>query len=960
MTTRRERVILDLEDNLSAGLARNAVAATVLDKALNDLGGTSTKAGKDLDKTGESAERTGKRTRDAAPDIDRFSGRLKVLRDVAILLGPTIAPLGAATIPLLTGSLLAMGAAAGGIGASVLAIKGLGDGLKALDAYQLEPTAENLQALRIEMEKLGPAGAHFVKYLDSIESELKTLQTAAREGLLPGLEKGIDAALTRLPGVRKVIREMAEGVGELAETAGRDLAPGGDWDNFLRYLDTDGKRAVVTFGEAIGDIANGLADMLVAFAPLNRNFADGFSGMAEAFAQWAAGLGENDDFQDFIDYIRTNGPRAIDMLGELVTALAGIVEAAAPIGAVTLPIITKFLDLIGKLASSPLGGPFLAAVVGITAYSRAMDLATKSQDAFAKSKATGLLASPWPVAVVAALTVAVVGLSEAYGKAEEMSARWADAIEDGSFKMKDARAEIAAMEDDIRSDSLSEWVQNVFDPDVWAHNVDSVLGMSTEVDDLKNNLWQLRQEAKGHPAMWDLLGNSIGLTGDQLRVATGDAEAFTGALAELNGWLDKRQALRDYRASVRELSRTIRNGFTRQDLLNLDDIGRNIAQVASQIKDKDLRDSFLEKAQRQLEKIAQNGGPKAREEVGKVLAKLADLGLVTAEPKIKADKKEFDKGEAAVRKDMQQLDRLFSKTTIDANDDPFQLVTRGVFATLNRIPKRVDVTIAAHRIVDAGVGMVNDVIGGTGNDVNTGGGFDPRRGFGRGSADLGGITGAAKADLFNETLRVSQGLRGLRGELAKAERAVEKERRQRDALLSSMSEVRGSVRNNLSGSLFDTSGDVWSAGAGFDPFSAIKDRKDQARRMLAAIKKLKKAGIIGAALQEIIGEGLEALEFMAAQPAATLATFASDYNAAAAAVNQAANYGANAAYGAALSEQTAQLQAAVAVLHQIKQAIKHADKNNRDGHDKAADRIGRTINGAARGGIRLAHARGAA
>jgi hypothetical protein len=67
-------------------------------------------------------------------------------------------------------------------------VQGLGDALKALDAYQLAPTQKNLAKMREEMDKLGPAGASFVTFLDSLEPQFRALQETARAGMLPGVE----------------------------------------------------------------------------------------------------------------------------------------------------------------------------------------------------------------------------------------------------------------------------------------------------------------------------------------------------------------------------------------------------------------------------------------------------------------------------------------------------------------------------------------------------------------------------------------------------------------------------------------------------------------------------------------------------------------------------------------------------------------------------------------------------
>ena len=104
------------------------------------------------------------------------------------------------------------------------------------------------------MEKLGPAGEDFVRFLDSIEPNLNTLQNAAREGLLPGAQEGIEALMQRLPELRKTIRDMAETMGDLSTEAGEALA-GERWDAFFRYLRTDGIKILDEHVRTMGDLA---------------------------------------------------------------------------------------------------------------------------------------------------------------------------------------------------------------------------------------------------------------------------------------------------------------------------------------------------------------------------------------------------------------------------------------------------------------------------------------------------------------------------------------------------------------------------------------------------------------------------------------------------------------------------------------------------------------------------------
>ena len=119
MTTRRERVILELEDNFSAGMVRAASATALAKRELKSLSGTSVQTSRDTDavgrslrKVGDEAEQTGAKFRDGTKEIDRYSGRLALLVQAAAVLGPAIVPIGAAAIPAVAGLTAELGAMA--------------------------------------------------------------------------------------------------------------------------------------------------------------------------------------------------------------------------------------------------------------------------------------------------------------------------------------------------------------------------------------------------------------------------------------------------------------------------------------------------------------------------------------------------------------------------------------------------------------------------------------------------------------------------------------------------------------------------------------------------------------------------------------------------------------------------------------------------------------------------------
>lgn len=354
-----------------SGLGKLDGRTKVLERDTTSLSGKLRAAADDTDRVGTRASSTGK-------EIDKLSGRLRIWMDLLATGGTALIPLGAGALPALAGITAGLGAAAGALGVTILAVHGLGDALKALDAYQLEPTAANLAKVQDQFHKLGPAGVEFITYLDKLEPKLQDLQMLARQGLLPGLEDGIDSMLQRLPQVKTTISDIAVVLGGIAADAGKNLG-GPKFDGFFDYVEHRAGPIMQDFAKATGNVGEGLANMLVAFDPATQDFESGLLGMTRDFANWSRTLDTNTGFQDFLAYARENGPKVIDFLGSLISSLASIVEAAAPVGAVVLPILTDLVKVIGAIAGSDLGTPIFAGLAALATYNRVLQVTASLQ-----------------------------------------------------------------------------------------------------------------------------------------------------------------------------------------------------------------------------------------------------------------------------------------------------------------------------------------------------------------------------------------------------------------------------------------------------------------------------------------------------------------------------------------------------------------------------------------------------
>lgn len=304
-------------------------------------------------------------------DLNQYTGRLGALVKAIAILGPAAVPLTASVIPALAGLTGGLGAAAGAAGVAMLAFHGVGDAVKAMDTYRLNPTVENLTKMHQAMAAMGPDGRDFVRLIDSLEPQLRELQNTARAGLLPGVEDSIGHLLGLLPQVRTFVSTISTEMGDLASDAGRSLATDSDWQAFFDYLQHDGGPIMDDFARSTGNVTAAVASLLRDFAPLESDFADGLEHSTAALRDWADGLDQTEGSHSFLDYIRTETPQVLALLQSLAGAVVALAQAAAPWGAVMVPVLTEVLRLFTAIASSPVGPILVEAAAGMAAFKAA-------------------------------------------------------------------------------------------------------------------------------------------------------------------------------------------------------------------------------------------------------------------------------------------------------------------------------------------------------------------------------------------------------------------------------------------------------------------------------------------------------------------------------------------------------------------------------------------------------------
>ena len=228
------------------------------------------------------------------------------------------------------------------------------------------------------LAKLSPAGKEFLAFLTQSKGGFDALSKTAQEGFLPGLMDGLKAMRPLLGPVNLLVGNLATSMGGLAREMGQALGSS-KGQEFVRFLaDNLGPWLELTV-RGLAGFATGMGNLWMAFAPVSTMFLTWFADGAAAFAKWTENVGKSKGFNDFIDYLRVNGPIIGGILGDLFKIFGKLLIGLAPLGAV-MASVTKALT--GFLASCPppvlvgiatafgilwaaLGGPVAAVVLAL-------------------------------------------------------------------------------------------------------------------------------------------------------------------------------------------------------------------------------------------------------------------------------------------------------------------------------------------------------------------------------------------------------------------------------------------------------------------------------------------------------------------------------------------------------------------------------------------------------------------
>jgi len=299
------------------------------------------------------------------------TGRTQMLVEAIGAIAPAAVPIGAAAVPVVSGLAAALGFAAVAGATAVTAFQGVGDALKYVREAELDPTKEHIEKAQQALKAIGEDAATFVFAMRDMADEFARVRDQAAKGLFPGLVDSLENMEDLLPRVETLFFAVGEALGDIADESTESLASD-RWDGLVQFLTAEMRPALESLAHTAGDMAHGMAELWMAFDPLNDDFLGGLERMADTFDRWAGSLSGSQDFIEFIDYARESGPVVADAFVAIAVAMLDIAQAAAPIGGPVLKAVEALAKAISAIADSGIGTPLAALLVGMAAFNRTM------------------------------------------------------------------------------------------------------------------------------------------------------------------------------------------------------------------------------------------------------------------------------------------------------------------------------------------------------------------------------------------------------------------------------------------------------------------------------------------------------------------------------------------------------------------------------------------------------------
>ncbi|WP_270668268.1 phage tail protein [Staphylococcus hominis] len=223
-------------------------------------------------------------------------------------------------------------------------INGVSKGMEQASAKVLD-WAKNSQVAQKFFEMMGTTGVRiFNNMLDAAGS----------------FGSGLVSVLTQIAPLAEWVSQGFKKMGQAFNEWAQSVEGQNAIKSFIEYT----KQNLPLIGQIFGSTFRGIFNLMKAFAPNTHLVLQGLADMAKQFEQWSSTIAESDGFKKFIEYVQENGPKLIQLIGNIINIIINVATAMAPFASAVLDVANAMTDFIAKLTEAH---PAIGIMLGLIA-----------------------------------------------------------------------------------------------------------------------------------------------------------------------------------------------------------------------------------------------------------------------------------------------------------------------------------------------------------------------------------------------------------------------------------------------------------------------------------------------------------------------------------------------------------------------------------------------------------------
>jgi hypothetical protein len=243
--------------------------------------------------------------------------------------------------PLIASGLIGVLGAVGALG-SAFAIAGAGAGAFALVAKTVFDDLFDKTKTFTGLQKEAADG------LKKLQDSYAKLVEQTQVGVWRAFITNFDAARVALGSLVGVINSASGGFERIGKLA-KQYFQGDDWEKFTDFLSKNTGPVLEKVFLILANATQGVMNLIMAFQPLTDWMLDALVKGMQSFAEWTERLGQNKDFQTFLEAAKRSLESMWHFLEEVVKFIYKLAVGLEPLGSIIFKVLGDIFEQLNKM-----------------------------------------------------------------------------------------------------------------------------------------------------------------------------------------------------------------------------------------------------------------------------------------------------------------------------------------------------------------------------------------------------------------------------------------------------------------------------------------------------------------------------------------------------------------------------------------------------------------------------------